>query len=156
MKTFFSLILQSLLAYGQKVLGAQAEFGAQLILPGFRSNSSYVGAGSLRYVFVAATGAYRANRVVSVPTSSNILGVMQNDPGIDEAMTIAYAGPSKVVAGGAIGANAIITTQSGGRAAVVTSGDMACGRALEASGATGDVISVVLFHPVRWSGASSE
>lgn len=140
--------------YVQKALGAQAEYGEQLIVPGFKSNSSYIGLGVLRYTFAIATAAYRANRLDIVPTSSAILGVMQNDPGIDEAMTIAYAGPSKVVAGGAIGANAIITCQSGtGRAAAVTSGDIACGRALEASTTNGDVISCILFHPVRWSGA---
>ena len=106
-------------------------------------------------MFVEATAANRANRVSIAPTSISVLGVMQNDPGIDEAMVIAYAGRSKVVAGGAITVNAIITPQSGtGRAVAVTSGDMAAGRALEAAGADGDVISALLFHPIRWSGAA--
>jgi hypothetical protein len=153
MKRFLKQLFAVLGLYAQKALGAQAEFGNQLIIPGFRSNSSYVGAGELRYVFVEATAARQANRVVTAPTTTALLGVMQNDPGIGEAMTIAYAGFSKVVAGAAISANAIITTQSGtGRAATVTSGDMAAGRALEAAGANGDVISAILFHPVRWSG----
>ena len=153
MKALLQLFLVALPAYAQKVLGAQAEGGEQLMVPGFRSNSSYVGAGALRYVFVEATAAGRANRVVTAPNTTALLGVMQNDPGIDEAMSIAYAGRSKVVAGGVIAANAIITTQSGtGRAAVASSGDLAAGRALEAAGANGDVISALLFHPVRWSG----
>ncbi len=141
--------------YVQRVLGARAESGSQLMMPGFRSNSSYVGLGLLRYVFVEATAANRANRVSTAPTSISVLGVMQNDPGIDEAMSIAYAGLSKVVAGGSISANAIITPQSGtGRAVAVTSGDMAAGRVLEAAGATGDVVTALLFHPVRWAGAA--
>lgn len=156
MKHFLNLLLTALAVYGQRVLGAQAEGGEQLMVPGFTSNSDYSALGALRYVFVAATAANKANRVVTVPTTGNILGVMQNNPGVGEAMSIAYAGRSKVVAGGAIGANSLITTQSGGRAAVVTSGDMACGRALEASATTGDVISAILFHPIRWAGASSE
>ena len=88
------------------------------------------------------------------PTSTALLGVMQNNPGRGEAMTIAYAGPSKVVAGGALTVNALITSNASGRAAAVTSGDLVAGRVLEAAGADGDVISCLLFHPVRWSGAA--
>ena len=148
-------LMSWLALYAQKVLGAQAEGGEQLMMPGFASNSSYVGLGALRYVFVEATAANKANRVSIAPTSISVLGVMQNDPGIGEAMSIAYAGRSKVVAGGVVAVNAIITPQSGtGRAVAVTSGDMASGRALEAAGADGDVISALLFHPIRWSGAA--
>ena len=151
----FTMLVTALFSYVQKALGAQAEFGAQLILPAYKSNSSYIGAGPLRYVFAAATGAYRANRADVNPTSTSILGVMQNDPGIDEAMVIAYAGHTKVVAGAAVSANQMIGCQSGtGRAIAVVSGDMVCGRALEAATANGDVITAVIFHPVRWAGAA--
>ena len=154
MKALLKLVLAVFATYTQKVLGAQAESGGQLMVPGFKSNSSYIGLGAVRYVFVGATAAGQADRAAAVPTSSSVLGVMQNDPGIGEAMSIAYAGRSKVVAGAAVTVNAIITCQSGtGRAIAVTSGDMAAGRALEAAGADGDVISALLFHPVRWSGA---
>lgn len=130
-----------------------AEFGRQDILPGYKSNSSYAGIGATRYVFVQAAGAYQAILATNTTTSA-LLGVMQNDPGVGEAMSIAYSGLSKVVAGGALTANAIITTNGSGRAAAVTSGQMALGRVLEASGADGDVVSALLFPPVRWAGAA--
>ena len=153
MNTLLKMLLTLFAAYAQKVLGAQAEFGSQLTLPGYKTNSSYSGIGATRYIFVEAVGARQAV-MASRPTSTCLLGVMQNDPAVGEAMTIAYAGPSKVVAGGALTANALITTNTSGRAAAVTSGDMVAGRVLEAAGADGDVVSALLFHPVRWSGAA--
>lgn len=152
-KKLFQLLMLCTAGYVQKVLGAQAEFGAQDMIPGFKSNSDYSTLGAVRYVFVEATAARQAQRLATTPQSTNILGVMQNAPGVGEAMSIAYAGLSKVVAGAAISANAIISTASGGRAvAAANSGDIQCGRALEAAGAAGDVISALLFHPVRWVG----
>ncbi len=84
---------------------------------------------------------------------SSVFGVLQNKPQSGEAATLAYAGVSKVVAGGAVSVNTIITTNGSGRAAAVASGQMAIGRALEAAGADGDQISALLFPPVRWAGA---
>ncbi len=149
-KTF----MQLLLTYTQKVLGAQAESGSQMMYPGFKTNSSYTGlVGGAKYIIVRATAANQADQAVAA-TASAILGVMQNNPDVGEAMSIAYAGRSKVVAGGSLSVNAIITTNGSGRAAAVTSGDIAIGRILEAAGADGDVVSAVLFHPVRWQGAA--
>jgi len=152
-KTFLKAILAPFAQYAAQRLALWAEFGDQLKLPGYRSNSSYTSLSATKYIFVQATGAYRANMAAN-PTSTAVLGVMQNNPDVDEAMTIAVAGLSKVVAGAAITVNQLITCDTSGRAAAVTSGDMACGRALEASGADGDVITAMLFHPVRWSGAA--
>jgi len=126
-----------------------AEFGRQEMVPGYKANSAYNGLGSLRYIAVAHVGAYQAAGATSA-NSSTILGVMQNDPAIGEAMSIAYAGPSKVIAGGALTAGAIITTNGSGRMAVITSGQMAMGRLLETAAADGDVVGALLFHPVRW------
>lgn len=148
-KKMFQAVLGLLSFYASALLASWAEFGSQLMVPGFRTNSAYDSLGPTKYVFVMATGAYQANLATSA-LSSNILGVLQNGPAIQEAMSIAYAGPSKVVAGGAISANAIITTNASGRAAVVASGQMACGRLLEAAVNDGDVVSALLFHPVRW------
>lgn len=152
MKKIFQSLLGAFTGYTGRALALWAEAGTQLMVPHFQSNSNYTGLVGTRYIFVQATAGYRANQAVNA-TSSAILGVMQNNPGIDEAMSIACAGVSKVVAGGAVTANAIITTNASGRAAAVTSGDIACGRALEAAGADGDVFTAMLFHPVRWSGA---
>lgn len=146
-------VLALLETFAEKALGAKAEGGPQLMVPGFSASSNYSALSATRYIFVQATGARTAMQCIN-PTSTAMLGVMQNNPDVGEAMVIAYAGPSKVVAGGALTANALITSNSSGRAAAVTSGDMVAGRVLEASGADGDVISCLLFHPVRWSGAA--
>jgi hypothetical protein len=150
MKKFLLSLIQR---YTQRVLGAQAEGGPQLMVPGFSTSSDYSGLGATKYIFVQATGARTAMQAIN-PTSTALLGVMQNNPGLGEAMSIAYAGPSKVVAGGVLSVNALITSNASGRAAAVTSGDLVAGRVLEAAGADGDVVSALLFHPVRWSGAA--
>lgn len=129
-----------------------AEFGRQEMLPGFKTNSSYTTLGATKYIFLEATAAGQANMATNA-TSSTILGVMQNNPDVGEALSIAQSGLSKVVAGGSLTANWIITANSSGRAARVQSGDIACGRVLEAAGADGDVVTAYLFHPVRWYGA---
>lgn len=147
-------IIKSLIvAYVQGSLALWAELGRQEILGGFKTNSSYSGLGSTKYIFVMATGANAANQATNA-TSSTLLGVLQNDPAVGEAMSIAVSGLSKVVAGGALTVNDIITTNSSGRAAKVASGQMASGRVVEAAGADGDVVTAMLFHPVRWAGAA--
>ncbi len=145
-------LFQLLFAYSQKVLGAQAELGPQNMVPGFTASSAYNTLGATKYIVVQATGARTAMQCIN-PTSTAVLGVMQNNPKLGEAMSIAYMGPSKIVAGGAVAANAIITSNASGRATAATSGDIAIGRCLEAATTDGDVVSVLLFHPVRWSGA---
>lgn len=107
---------------------------------------------SKRYHIMRLSGRLQTNQA-SDATGSSVFGVLQNAPKQGEAATLAYRGMSKVVAGGAISVNAIVTTNGSGRAAAVASGQMAVGRALEASGADGDQISVLLFPPVRWAGA---
>ena len=152
-KRLFEAVLATLFVYVEKALGTPAEGGPQDTLPGYSASSDYSTLSATRYIFVQATGARTAMQAIN-PTSTALLGVMQNNPARGEAMTIAYAGPSKVVAGGSLTVNALITSNSSGRAAAVTSGDMVAGRVLEAAGADGDVISCLLFHPVRWSGAA--
>lgn len=152
-KRIFQALLAGLASYVGR-LGLFAEGGDFLAVPGFKTNSDYsVLASPNNYIIVAATAAGQANQATDAG-SSTILGVMQNNPKVGEAMTIACAGRSKVVAGGAITANAIITTNASGRATTVGSAQVAIGRALEAADADGDVITAMLFHPVRWTGAA--
>lgn len=153
LKKLFQCVLEAVTGYSAALLASHAEAGPQDMVPHFKSNSDYSSLVSTRYIFVQATAQYAANQVTTAATSSSILGVMQNNPKVGEAMAIAYAGVSKVVTGEAVGANGIITSNASGRAVAVTSGDLACGRALEASAADGDITTVLLFHPVRWSGA---
>lgn len=154
MKNLIQSALVGLLSgYAERAQALWAEFGEQVRVPGFKTNSSYATLGATKFIFVLATGAYAANQATNA-TSSTLLGVLQNDPAVGEAMQIAASGLSKVVAGGALTVNNIITTNSSGRAAAVASGQMAAGRVLEAAGADGDVVTALLFHPVRWTGAA--
>lgn len=152
-KNFLKLLLASVALYAQQVLALWAEAGPQSMVPHFRSNTDYSSLGAVHNVFIAATGAYAA-QLATDPGSSLILGVLQNAPQQNEAMSIAVSGVSKVVAGGALTVNAIITTNASGRAAAVASGQIGCGRVLETAGADGDVVTALLFHPVRWAGAA--
>lgn len=152
MKQLIKTVLAALAAFTEVVLSVRAESGPQQMVPGFKTNSSYASLGATKYIFVMATAALQANMATNA-TSSTLLGVLQNDPAVGEGMSIAAVGLSKVVAGGALTANWVITTNASGRAARVQSGDIAAGRVLEAAGADGDVVTAQLFHPVRWYGA---
>lgn len=143
-------VLKALGGFSQKVLAAWAEFGPQLQYPGYKAAGEFSSFSNTKYIIVAHTGAYVAN-LATDPNSSTILGVMQNAPKSGHAMSIAYAGPSKVVAGGAVTAGAFITTNASGRATTIASGNMAIGRILETTANDGDIASALLFHPVRWS-----
>jgi hypothetical protein len=106
-----------------------------------------------QYHFVRYVATNKCNQA-SLDTDSGLIGVLQNKPKSGEFATIGYLGLGKVVAGAAITAGVILTTNSSGRAVTVTSGDMAGGRALEAAGADGDIITALLFPPKRWAGAA--
>lgn len=155
MKKFLQSVLGLLVVYAETALASRAEFGPLDTIPGFKTNSDYSVLGATKYIFVQAlTTAARQAIMATSPTSSTLLGVLQNGPQVGEAMTIARSGLSKVVAGGALTANWIITTNGSGRAAHVTSGDFAAGMVLEAAVSDGDVVTTLLFPPFRWSGAA--
>jgi len=105
-----------------------------------------------RYHIMRASAEGYCN-MASHSTNSTMIGVLINDPQANGHATIAYEGKSKVVAGAAVSANAFITTNGSGRAVAVASGGMACGRALQAASADGEVITCQLFPPIRWAGA---
>tara|TARA_Y100000310_G_scaffold171492_2_gene171688 strand:+ start:2745 stop:3134 length:390 start_codon:yes stop_codon:yes gene_type:complete len=75
------------------------------------------------------------------------MGVLTNKPNSGQAATIAYAGETKVVAGGSVTVNVAVSTNSSGRATAAVSGDIIIGRALEAAGADGEVIRMLLQAP---------
>lgn len=127
-----------------------AEFGNQQLLPASKAAADL----TAQQYHVVRLSAANATNLASLATTSAISGVLQNKPKTNEACSVAFSGASKITAGGALTANDIITTNSSGRAAVVASGQMAIGRVLEAAAADGDIVSAVLFPPVRWAGAA--
>ncbi len=93
----------------------------------------------------------KADGTVDITSKVNILtavGVLQNKPAAaNRAATIAYAGKSKIRAGGSITMGDLLTTNSSGRAATAGSGDLVIGRALATAGADGDTITCILYPP---------
>jgi len=94
--------------------------------------------------------------VASLATNSAIVGVLQNKPKSGEYATVACFGKSKMLAGAAFSAGAVLTVNSSGRAIGVTSGNLeiVVGQALDTAGADGDVITVLLRPTARWAGAA--
>ena len=104
------------------------------------------------YHAVRLSAASKIN-VASDPAASSTFGVLQNNPRAGEFGTVAWLGTTKVVAGGSVTVGALIANNGSGRAAAVASGGVAIGRALEAAGADGDIITALIFAPIRWAGA---
>jgi hypothetical protein len=75
-----------------------------------------------------------------------IVGVLQNTPAAGEQATYAYTGVAKVIASGAVGIGAWVTTDGSGKAtATTTDKDIVIGRHIgTAAGASGDLIEVQL------------
>jgi len=107
----------------------------------------------VQYHIMRQDAAHSCN-VASEAVNSTMIGILQNKPESGENATIADEGISKVVAGAAITQGLHVTCNGSGRAAAVGSGDVALGRALEAAGADGDIISIRAYPPVRWAGAA--
>lgn len=76
------------------------------------------------------------------------IGVLQNKPNSLQHASIGYFGVSKVTVGAATTANAFLTTNGSGRAINAVSGDIIVGKGLEAGGADGDVISMLIYPPI--------
>lgn len=107
---------------------------------------------ALQYHIVRGAAINTCN-VASNAVDSDILGVLQNKPTSGHFATIADGGISKVVAGGAVTVYDLVTCNGSGRAATVTSGQIAFGKAFSTSANDGELISVRLMEPIRWSGA---
>lgn len=98
---------------------------------------------------VVATAAITANRFVA-PTgvhataAGRALGVATEDAAIGDAVAVDVIGTTTVEASAAIAAGAQIEVAANGKAATLDAG-VAVGRALEAAGADGDMIEVLLI-----------
>lgn len=151
MKKLGQSVFAALTAYAGSALALWAEFGPQLTIPGLKA------AGDLtahQYRVMRGAGANLVNACSETAVTSlgaqQAIGVLQNNPNTDEAATVAYAGVSKAVAGAAVTANLMVTHNASAQVINAVSGAVVIGRALEAAGAAGDKITVLLFPPVRW------
>ena len=98
-----------------------------------------------RFVVVNSSG-----KVVLAGAGVVVDGVVQNNPEADQAATVWGVGSaSKVEAGGAIAAGALVTSNATGQALTAASGNYIAGRALLAATGGGQLISVWQTSPGR-------
>lgn len=76
-------------------------------------------------------------------------GFLQNKPEAGVAASVAVTGKSKGVAGAAITKGARVTVTAAGKIVTATAGDYVLGVALEAAGADGDIIGVLINRTGR-------
>lgn len=95
--------------------------------------------GQFRFVTLSATG-----KAVAPAAGAQVIGVRQNRPNADEAVTIVQSGISFVEAGGAISPGDGVTTDATGRAVVAAVGNAVVGQALETASGAGVQIAVLL------------
>lgn len=115
-------------------------------IPGFSfplpSAADYrTGNGQFRFVKNNGSG-----KAVQCGAGDHALGVRQNKPNANEAMTIVNSGIVFVEAGAAVANGALVTSDATGRAVTATSGTAVNGEAMETASAAGVQIAVLLIN----------
>jgi hypothetical protein len=93
-----------------------------------------------RAVVVDSTGRVARNTV----SGGSVYGILQNDPGLNQAATVMIDGMTKMRAGAAVAVGAKVMSDTAGRAITATTGLQVLGTALVAAAAEGEIISVQL------------
>lgn len=100
-----------------------------------------------QYQFVQLSAADTVS-MASGPTGEANYGVLQNKPAAaGRAAEVTILGFTKVKASTAITANALITSNTSGKAVTSTSAQVVLGRALTAAGAENDIIEAFIHPP---------
>ena len=116
-------------------------------LPGFIANSTGLATSQFKIVKAASTAGQAVLNATSV-FAGNLVGVLQNAPAGGAAVEFAVDGVVKVLAGtSTIAIGDVLGCDSTGRATDggTTDNGAIIGKALEAAGAAGDIISVLLI-----------
>jgi len=109
-------------------------------VPGLTASAD-LSAHQFKFMTIGATGA-----ALNTTSGGAVDGVLQDKPGaLGEACEVAYAGVSKVEAGAAVSAGALVMSDAAGLAIAHTTTNHAVGRAITAAGASGELISVLLI-----------
>jgi hypothetical protein len=95
-----------------------------------------------QYVGLKLSGALAVD--ISSVAGSSIIGVLQNKPVLGEAAEIITHGISKCQADAAVAVNVQVSVSADGQFKTAVSGDVIVGTALEAAGAAGEIIAVLL------------
>lgn len=99
--------------------------------------------GKAQYRFVKVTGERQVGLVTA--KTDTVIGVAQNKPQVNgQAVTVAIRGVTNVLAGAAIAAGDLVTTDATGRAIKASAGDVALGVVLTAASAANHVSAILL------------
>jgi len=103
------------------------------------------GNGTFQFRAVVRDAANQGNVLIASVPTTDIAGVLQNDPRANESCNIAFIGDVKVLLGGTVAYNDPLTIDANGRflKAVAASGNVIYGRALM-PGVLGDIISATV------------
>lgn len=150
MKLISKLFTAALAAFAESVLACRAEFGDQAKWPGLTAAASlnHHQYGVVR--FAAATTVNIASEVLVSGALKGPIGILQNKPYVNEAAQVCFMGLSKVFGGGTITAGAPISYDSSGHVINAVSGDVVIGRAMEAATTAGEIVTAMIFPPVKW------
>lgn len=114
----------------------------QFTVPGILAGASLTAS---QFCFVQLDTSAKA--VLPPASGGSAVGVLQDTPAADQPCLIAGGTVSKVVAGASnVTAGSKVTCDTSGRAITAAAGTTILGVALEASAATGDLISIALMR----------
>lgn len=148
-KNFLQSVVAALAAYAGVFLAARAEGGPNEVWPAVTAAVDLTDYQYRVMRFGAAQTCNVASNDVSAAAAEIPSGILQNNPNSGQAATVAHTGRSKAVAGAAVTARALLTTNGSGKVIDAGSGDVIFARAMEAAGAADERISVLLFPAVR-------
>lgn len=145
------LILSLLELFAQRAQAAWAEFGSQHIWPGLSAAADLSAKQYVVMRFAAATTVNIASEVLVTGALKGPIGILQNAPKSGEPATVAYMGLSKAFGGGTVTAGAPVSYNSSGCVIDAVSGDTVIGRAMETATTHAEIVTVMLFPPVKWA-----
>lgn len=148
MKKLISLFLTAVSLLTLRALACAAEFGPQEMWPAVTAATDLRSFQYRVVRFAAAQTCSVASHALSAAATELPCGILQNNPNSGEVASIAYAGPSKAVAGATLTARALLTTNGSGQVIDAVSGSIVIGRAMEAV-AVSERASVMLAFPMR-------
>ena len=90
-----------------------------------------------------------AGNIVLASDAEPALGILQNEPTSGQAAAVRVGGISKAVAGAGFDAGVLVCAHTGGKVDEGGAGDEVLGIALTASGADGDVITILVLPTQR-------
>ena len=82
--------------------------------------------------------------IVLAGAGEKVAGILQNDPVSGDPANVRFIGGSKAVIGAAVVNGAFLASNANGKLVTATSNDNVCAQALEAGGADGEVINVLV------------